>query len=424
MTFSDSASEKDKHEVRWKIKIGNDEKDVKVKDRKLILVNPSPNQSDANDINNIIPSSSPNPYAKLNDRLDDYKGGSLNLDITEDMAGKDKGKDIIVMPYLMKPSEKLSVKTNIVWSKVGEFISLVSEVEKKYPDWTGEDVLNSLRAVGQYRKDGEPYDTLGFRVFYGGENPLRPGRPLPSGELRKKLDEIISHDGGDADNPKESGISSEKPISDYDVAMGHVLTGISGGQHRIRNLDFPYCMAKAAPKTRWHYGWKFSDALENIAGYLAGEKVDNLYSVTIAGDLGQSVNFKNEFSSKQKNYIGHRTEATYAEIIGDIDGFIIGSNLAMFTGSKRLSDKNGAKLSEVLHNYYCTTCINKKVKINRSNRFATFKKQGMRDLKKQTIAFAINFAYKHRGKVSGLFTEIGSEAKEAYEEFKKWIDQQ
>ncbi len=61
--------------------------------------------------------------------------------------------------------------------------------------------------------------------------------------------------------------------------------------------------------------------------YGATDSIDNLPAATISGDLGQSAAFVNggqHVGTGQHTYIGPGTEATYAELTGDIDGMIIG----------------------------------------------------------------------------------------------------
>jgi hypothetical protein len=365
------ASSSDKEAVRWKVKVDGNYRTVQEQDQRGVL--------DA-----------------AGSTLDDYQGETLQLAITEELANK----EILVMAYLNRPSEKVSVKTKVVWTEVARFIFRVRELEAANPAWTGVNVLDCLRRVAGY-------DDLKFRTMYGGDPPLPRGRALTPARLRGDLERYTSHRGNTAAN--ETGIARERGWSAHAVAMGHVLTGISGGLHRKKSMDFPYLYAKAS-------GRSWTDQQKAKAG---GHKLDNLYAVTLAGDLGQSAYMVNE--GKQTSYIGYGTEATYAEIVGDMDGMNIALNLRHLTGGKSLRAANGARLSEVLLAYYCSRTSSK---VNRTNRFRTFIGWGYGKLETETHHFAVNYAYGKKGGWSGFWTETKTQAKESFEKFEKWLKRQ
>jgi|GEM_PF-3880528 len=119
------------------------------------------------------------------------------------------------------------------------------------------------------------------------------------------LQSMVEH-GGNNEND-ERGIAKDNG-GDY-VAMGHVLTGVTAVINRDKKTDLT------------------SGFMESAGGLLGvGEYVDNLYASTIAGDLGQSATMINNQKGVDANtkMIGDGTEATSAELFGDVDGFNIG----------------------------------------------------------------------------------------------------
>jgi hypothetical protein len=279
-------------------------------------------------------------------------------------------------------------------TEVDEFISLVRDIEKLNPNLTGEDVLNGLRRIAGY-------DTEYFRQIYGG---LPSAKSLNLGSIPLwRLKRMTSHG---VSKEVETGIATDR--FGYDVAMGHVLTGISGGQHRIKDVDL----------TPWYA------LLFGIVGWLAGEEMDNLYAVTISGDLGQSAYMVNE-EHYSPPYVGPGTEATYAELIGDIDGVLIGKNLIALSNGRSLFDKpgpTGIRLSEVLARYYDSSGGNSAASgVSAANRFQEFSKEDMDYLEDETKNFAVNYTYYKKGKAEGLFSWTGGEAEEAVEEFREWL---
>lgn len=120
------------------------------------------------------------------------------------------------------------------------------------------------------------------------------------------------------------------------VAMGHVMTGICAGANRHRSLTLPK---------------------------VVGAYIDNLYAATISGDLGQTALHKQIDQSRPLFGPGGSwspndqcpatfnapssitSEATNAELFGDIDGFLLGYNLPNYVS------KN-VRLGQLLRMYY------------------------------------------------------------------------
>ena len=124
------------------------------------------------------------------------------------------------------------------------------------------------------------------------------------------------------------------------VALSPLIAGIAAGINRKTNHKSTYKFKKVGPE------------------------IDNLYTGTIAGDIGQSAMAKS--IGRTKAIFGpagmwdnpkcplhhtvspreHKTEATDAEIFGDLDGFILGDKLS------RYHDPTSLKLSTLLTEYY------------------------------------------------------------------------
>lgn len=173
------------------------------------------------------------------------------------------------------------------------------------------------------------------------------------------------------------------------IAMGHVITGICAGLHRDKDLSLAKWVS-GSPKT-----------------------VDNLFAATISGDLGQTGLAKK--NGKQKELFGpsgtwttakcpeqfnrkngdEETEATDAEIVGDIDGFLLGYKLPQWT-------KRGLRLSQLLRMYYSNGVVYDK-NYKSCNRWANFKK--VVDEKKLTNEVE-GFSYAYFSKYSGNYGNV------------------
>jgi hypothetical protein len=194
---------------------------------------------------------------------------------------------------------------------IADYVSLVRKVEAAYPRWTPDEVLSALRRVAGY-------DLILFRILYGTSEAkqIKPGDGgLTTDDLRD-LEAMSSHRGG----PPERGVAID-PLGQK-VAVGHVLCGLSAGEHRNVAVGMLG-------------GWLVGAALQHVAGLT----LDNLYATTIAGDLGQSAVLVH---LGKRSLLGPESEATDAELIGDIDGCVLASNGAL----------GGRRVSDVLARYY------------------------------------------------------------------------
>jgi len=349
--------------------------------------------------------------------IDHAEGDTLTIDCIPETWPK----MVEVVAYTFDPSDGVSWLAAVKSTEVGRFIALVRKVEAEYPTCNGEQILNSLRRLAGF-------DTEEWQMMLNLEGKSAT-YIKPKGNLKQKdIDELkeMSKTGG----------GKAKDFFGYDVAMGHVLTGMSAGQHRDLKVD----LAAKFLKKKWV-------ALGIVAITPIGGKVDNLYASTIAGDLGHSAIEVNEERNKWKVddkpiYIGSKSKvATFPELIGDIDGLLLGDDLdtaSSITGGKLLTEnrtenpppkgKNGIRLSEVLQNYYCK-CASK---LCARSRFEQFQKQDMKELHKQTQQFADTYIYKTEhdergGWVSGgfdaLFSTLGEHVDGAVKQFKEeWLD--
>ena len=139
------------------------------------------------------------------------------------------------------------------------------------------------------------------------------------------------------DGTREKGVI-RTPRGDT-IALGHVITGICAGLNRDTELSL----------AQW-----FADSPQTI---------DNLFVATISGDLGQTGLKKK--NGDQAEYLGpggtwfteecpsrfnraevdEATEATDAEILGDIDGLVLGHGVQAWAS-------RGARLSQLFKMYY------------------------------------------------------------------------
>jgi hypothetical protein len=268
------------------------------------------------------------------------------------------------------------------------FVKLVRKAEKAYSSWTKEQMLNSLRRLGGY-------DNENFQGMYG-TAAATDLAPVPEKDFTQAdidlLEQMLRHADGKAG---ETGIV--KDISGQYLAMGHVMTGISGGLHRNKNYD---------PTLQKRF--KQTDlGIILLPDLGAGANVDNLYATTLAGDFGQSNVLVNE--RKQLGYVGPGTEATDAEVTGDIDGLVIGEALSESGYLKKWSDAKA--LSDFIEQYY---------RSDYKNRFAKAAKLDQPYLQDQTQRFATNYAYRD-SKMEGMFTEAGSVSKESFAQYASWL---
>jgi hypothetical protein len=270
---------------------------------------------------------------------------------------------------------------------VYDWIAMIRKAEAAYPAWSGVQMTNALRRVvppGIVGPGaGAPYDTAFFQTLYGGSPP---GLALvPSGSFTKPdIDQLGLWAWHHMVGGVEMGVVTDPDGNQ--LAPGHILTGLSGGVYRNRSIDVTPSYAVGA-----------------------GERMDNLYAATISGDLGQVAVHVN--AGKQvKPYIGSHGDATEAELIGDIDGWLIGND--------EPRGGSGKKLSEILLDYYCPCATSA---LSYKNRFTNFQAIGLIVLEDEVIRFASTFVYASEGVGHGVFSEVSTESRDAYAEFTTWL---
>jgi LysM domain len=254
-----------------------------------------------------------------------------------------------------------------------EWIATIKKAESAYPSWSGVEITNAMRRLTIN------YDDDNFRRMYGGSprgRELQAAGALTDADIQNLIN-WTRHTSPD------TGIVTD-PDGDL-LAAGHVLTGISGGVYRNRSID-------VTPLGSMHP---------------AGERMDNLYAVTISGDLGQQAVFVNE-GKKQKPYIGRHGDADEAEIIGDLDGFNI--------GFRQPPGGSGEKLSDILLSYYCPC----KSEYNFRTRTSLFEQNDGGQLEDQVRRFANTYVYASEGIFDGASSFVTGEANEASAEFRTW----
>ncbi|WP_244237072.1 hypothetical protein [Corallococcus llansteffanensis] len=284
-----------------------------------------------------------------------------------------EGKTLDVHAYLQSPKDDVKASLTVRTSgQVGQFIERVRMAELAYPSWSGEQLVNSLRRVAGY-------DANNFRSMYGGLP--RALELTPSGMLTKAdIDSMQLMTRHRVDGCVEFGIATD--ALGESVALGHVLTGISGGQHRNKNID-----------------------LTPSLSFGGGELMDNLYAVTIAGDLGQMAVIVHHEGAAA--YIGFGTDATDAELTGDIDGFLLGDRLRYYAKGRSLNQAgtSGATLSGILHDFYCVFERGGAHPNTAADRYLRFSKYSRAELLDQTKRFATNYAYATQGKWAGMSSD-------------------
>lgn len=271
--------------------------------------------------------------------------------------------------------------------QVGEYIGLVRKVEAAHPTWSAEDVLNALRALAGT-------DNRLFQALFG----TQPGRrivavaPYPTAILTKddiaKLERMSSHrikDGVQWGNAKDA--------LGYDVSLGHVLSGLSAGQHRNRNTNLVTRLAR------------LGDSPHRIVYQL----MDNLYAATISGDLGQSASNATHVGGRATVGAGS-AEASDPELIGDLDGFLLG----------HAGGLGGRRLSDVLYAYYCVDAC-APAGSNAARRFANFGRLGMAGLLDQTQRFAINYFLYTAPQQRSLNTDVTPQVTSIFGAFSAWL---
>jgi outer membrane protein OmpA-like peptidoglycan-associated protein len=257
-----------------------------------------------------------------------------------------------------------------------DWIATIKKAEAEFPSLTGVQMTDAMRQIAGY-------DTNPFRQLYGGRPPATALKP--HGALTQTdLDQLKKWTAHDLKGGVEEGIL-EDPEGNK-VAAGHVLTGLSAGVYRERSID-----------------------LTPVYAVGVGERVDNLYAATISGDLGQVAIFVLQ-GKQAKPYMGSHGDATEAEVIGDIDGWLL--------GEAEPRGGSGKALSETLLGYYCGC---KGPGTSFKKRYSAFSSKGLGNLEDQVIRFATNYSYLKMSKWDAANAKVEPDSKAAVAEFKTWL---
>lgn len=230
--------------------------------------------------------------------------------------------------------------------------------------------------------------------------------------------------GHPAKERRETGIAQDR--TGAWVGLGHVVTGIAAGLNRHERHDL------ANRQLRRKSGWFIHGQLAGAA-FVAFHKVDNLYTATIAGDLGQEAVLHHVFEPelrRQVPFIGFGTEATDAEVMGDIDGFLLGWMLS--TGGQRWLDGVGRRFpaemrtSELLERYYGDRADMKLPAGNVGRRIQLFRDATIcppDKLRTETVSFASLYVFGERGpgKARAATYDVEPDAAAAAAEFQRWL---
>lgn len=325
---------------------------------------------------------------KPNEGADWPMGEELKIDGIPDWWGPNLGKTIKIYAYFKSPSEKVSVEALVEASGVARYIALVQKVEEAYSSRSGEDVLNRLRRLAGY-------DDSKFQKMYmiRASPGLEPKGILTQGDI-DELKAMSLHDAPRTSDADEVGIAQD--CHQRDVALGHVLCGMTAGRHRIKDHNISGQMSIWGTVTA------------------AGEDVDNLFATTIAGDIGQAAVLV--YQQQDTKYIGWPdSDASHAELRGDMDGVLLGLKAGLL-------DKTS--LSRVLCAYYCGKKVEgQDLGYSAARRHSGFNKAvTSKTLLDQSFRFAVNYNYTF-GKWQGAWADdddLKAHVTAAHNEFATW----
>jgi hypothetical protein len=325
---------------------------------------------------------------------------------------------------------------------IREAIGIITRIEDVYSNLTTSQIIDSLRHYGGY-------DGKSFRTFLGTQNKTTYTLP-PSGKLTKgdidNLALIMKHL---CDNVKGTEIGIVSDLSGNELAFGHVICGISGAIHHPKLL---YCKIDLKNRTTKIC----SDTLEGT--YRDLRDIDSVAAMTLTGDIGQAgAEDKFYLCSKDRDrshrggkwkFGGIGSFASQAELIGDIDGFLLGywlcTNITVANVKGQLSYRsrmldysqsspNVLKLSTMLSKYYelDPKVTNEMVsgsgyRLASTKSFPSFKTtfKALNDNEKKPNFFrnqSLNFCDVYNGAFSIPSLPKRIEVQDAYQDFELWL---
>ena len=277
------------------------------------------------------------------------RNNPLNLIDTSGTQSSPEQQDINSLP----DSEYRAVQVEAARQEgrtLSRFQEILRRIEIMHPRASEEQIVDALMRVAGYT--GTLWNQLIERtnvLDLGSElNREIEGETLTTADYNL-LRNMLQHQFND------SGIEMGTVVDDQGnlIALGHVIAGISAGYHRNRDIDL-----------HW-------------TGY--AENLDNLYAVTIAGDIGQSL-ANRELNNWGRPALGRNSEATMAELRGDAYGFALGSEVS--SGLHRTSS-----LSETLNNFFELSPNRRRSRI----RDAFAREGGLDELRDQVVKFYFNY---------------------------------
>ncbi len=247
-------------------------------------------------------------------------------------------------------------------------IAIIKEIEEAYPTWTTLQLVDNLVFIASL------HNPLS-QVLFGS----RTGASfLPKGKLTKidldSLNSTISQKIFNNNGLCEVGISLD-PSTGRKVALGHAILGISAA---LYDPKVPENRMIDSQSIDLLTTVKFSIPVLDIDGVLAPPSgspttfelpsvtiaIDSLYAMTIAGDIARTITDKEQLWSEESypaEIGGIGTEASSAELYGNIDGFWMATWLRTNEGQDirmrmnvPINNPNNVKLSTLLGEYYGT----------------------------------------------------------------------
>ncbi|XP_078359694.1 uncharacterized protein LOC144644146 [Oculina patagonica] len=207
------------------------------------------------------------------------------------------------------------------------FVELVEKIERhtSTDGDTIKEIANYVRGLG--------FNTQLWNILCGQSDPLPAG--ILNSEEKRVLTNMVEY-SYDSNSRREKGVVLT-PDGET-IAMGRVMLGICAGLNRDDSLSL----------TKWTAG--------------APLRVDNLFTATIAYNLGRSALYKENDDTSTLfgpsggwspdtdcpalyRLAGTVSKATDAEILGDIDGFLLGHGIPKWK-------KKGVRLGQLLRMYY------------------------------------------------------------------------
>lgn len=241
-------------------------------------------------------------------------------------------------------------------------IAIIKAMENQDLKISTTDLLNNVRYCSYL-------DSIYFQVMFstsGGRN-IVPGGALTQIDIdsfKLTMKHILVEDF------IEDGVSVDPNNPRRVLAFGHVLAGISAGAfidnkplsgQVLTHYVKTGLSAKLGPLKIESDKVTFDSPVNfGFIPQLIG--LDPVYASTITGDIGQTITGNNKLwtdTNYPSNIGGIGSEATSAELYGDIDGFLIGAwirspNNKQIRDRMRLpmNNKNNVRLSTILGEYY------------------------------------------------------------------------